>query len=95
MAAHGLRRGLAGRWAGESVTGTRDPLAPTTSPAKWKVAGAAAPGDDVRRRAASLWPRPEAGGATSAQVTPRRPQGRCHREELRDRGPAQVCAGGF
>lgn len=87
IAAHGLRRGRAGLSAGESVTGTRDPFAPTTSPAKWKEVGAAAPGDDVRRRAASLRPGPEAGGATSAQVTPRRPAGRWHREEPRERGP--------
>lgn len=41
--------------------------------------GPAAPGDDVRRRAAKLGPRREAGGTTSAQVTPRRPGQRASR----------------
>lgn len=70
----------AGGWAGgptgESVIGTRDPCAPTTSPAKCKGRQAAARGDDVRR--APPPPRrlrPEAGGATWAQVPPRRSRG--------------------
>lgn len=65
ITAHGRRRRRAGWPAGESVTGARDPLAPTTSPAKWKEVEAAAPGDDVKRRAASSRARPEAGGRRS------------------------------
>lgn len=68
IAAQRLRRRQAGQPAGESVTGAQDPFAPTTSPSKWKEVEAATPGDDVKRRAASLRPRPEAGSATWAPV---------------------------
>lgn len=37
----------AGRRVGGSVTGARDPFAPTTSPSQGKGGGGAAPGDDV------------------------------------------------
>lgn len=87
IAPQGLRRRQAGRPAGESVTGIRDPFAPTTSPSKWKEVEAAALGDDVKKRAASLQPSPEAGSATWAPAPRGRPAGRSHREEQRDCGP--------
>lgn len=87
IAAKRLRCRRTGRPAGESVTGLQDPFAPTTSPSKWKEVEAAAPGDDVKKRAASLRPRPEAGSATWAPVQRAMRAPRSPREESRDRGP--------
>lgn len=66
------RKERAGRPADrQSVSGARDPLAPTTSPAKWQTR-AAARGDDVRDARSPSAP-PRARGAARAQVPRWRP----------------------